>query len=62
MSNTSAECVTPAPTNAPVREPVSTVALTTLLAGFIGLATTLTEGVLLEGVALVVFAPPKNVW
>lgn len=60
MSNTSAECATPAPTSAPVREPVSTTALTTLLAGFVGLATTLTEGVLLEGVALVVFAPPRK--
>lgn len=57
MSNTSAEWVTPALTNAPVSALVSTVTFATLLIGFVGLATTLTEGVLL-GAALVVLAPP----
>lgn len=55
MSKTSAECVTPAPTNAPVRDPVSTTTLVTLLVGLVGLVTTLT-GVLL-GTTLVVLPP-----
>lgn len=56
MSRTSAVCVTPAPTNAPVRVPASTVTLATLLVGLVGLVTTLVEGVL-QGTALVVLPP-----
>lgn len=59
MSNTSAECATPAPTNAPVSEPVSAAALATLLVGFVGLATTFTDGVFV-GAAFVVFALAGN--
>jgi hypothetical protein len=59
ISNTSAECATPAPTNAPVRELVSTVTLDTLFVGFVGLATTLIKGVLL-GAAFVVFVTPEK--
>lgn len=62
MSNTSAECATPVPTNAPDKEPASTATLVTLLVEFVGLATTLTEGVLFEGTALVIFVPTtKNI-
>jgi len=61
MSNTSAECATPAPTNAPVRELLSTATLVMLLVGFVGLVTTLIKGVLL-GAALVVFVTPKKSW
>jgi len=45
MSKTPANCVTPASTS--VTESVSTTTLNTLLAGFIGLETALTEGVLI---------------